>query len=131
MLTGLAAESAREASILEREGKFADAVRVYQRAIDESLTNRGELPGFICGRLAQLYRRLKRYGLEVELLERYHDSQTDDVARSRFHARLSKARTLAARHRESDCGALASVRAIKPPRKQVRKAIVAAEPSTV
>ncbi|MDB4914463.1 MAG: hypothetical protein JWM95_2107 [Gemmatimonadetes bacterium] len=120
MLTGVAADIAREASLLEQEGDRAEAVRLYERAIVESLQHRPQLPGFVCGRLAQMYRHMGLYQLEVELLERYRDSQTDDAARTRFDARLSKARTLAVRYRSFECGALSSVRAIKPARQKAK-----------
>ena len=71
-----------------------------------------ELPGWLCGRLAALYRALKRYDDEVLLLERYRESQTSEEARTRFDARLSKARAIAERKRRTDTRALASVRRV-------------------
>ena len=59
------------------------------------------MPGWICGRLASIYRTLKRYDDEVMLLERYRESQTTEEARTRFDARLSKARAIADRKRRA------------------------------
>ena len=53
-----------------------------------------------------VYRTLKRYDDEVELLERYRESQTSEEARTRFDARLSKARAIAERKRRPLTGAL-------------------------
>ena len=86
------------------------------------------MPGWVCGRLASIYRTLKRYDDEVELLERYRESQTSEEARTRFDARLSKARAIADRKRRPVTGALETVREVRhrssqrrrtPPRGQV------------
>ncbi|HEU4723524.1 MAG TPA: hypothetical protein VFS59_19375 [Gemmatimonadaceae bacterium] len=77
------------------------------------MSSRPEMPGWICGRLASIYRTLKRYDDEVELLERYRESQTSEEARTRFDARLSKARAIAERKRRSSTGALETVRQVR------------------
>ena len=120
-IVGPVADLVREASECEQSGEIAKAIRLYECAIEESLRVRPELPGYACGRLAALLRRMKRYSDEVELLERYRASQTDDAARVRLDARLSKAKTLEERHRGGDCGALASVRGIKKSKPRRRR----------
>jgi hypothetical protein len=112
--TGGVADLSRQASELEDAGNHADAIALYERAILMACVEGPELPGFVCGRLAAAYRRAGRYQDELDLLERYRDSQTADDVRSRFDARLSKARALADKHTRTDSAALASVRAIKP-----------------
>ena len=97
-------------------GDLEQAVTFYEMALAESTAVRPEIPGFLCGRLATLYRRLARYDDEVALLERYRDTQTADDSRTRFDARLSKARSMASRVSRRDSGALASVRAVKRPK---------------
>jgi hypothetical protein len=108
-VTGTAAENAREAESLRRDGDPQSAVRLLEEGIVASLAVRAEMPGWLCGRLAALYRTMGRYDDEVLLLEQYRDSQSSEEARSRFDARLSKARTIAERKRRTDNGALASV----------------------
>jgi tetratricopeptide (TPR) repeat protein len=120
-LTGSAADLSREAAALEESGDHAGAIAMFERALAASLADRAELPGFVCGRLAASYRRAGRYQDELDLLERYRDSQTDEDARSRFDARLSKARALADKHHRRDSAALASVRAIKPSARRGRR----------
>jgi hypothetical protein len=112
-ISGNVADLVREAAALERERDLVGALRRYEDALAEQLTTQREMPSFLCGRLATLYRRLGLNDDEVELLERHRDSQTSDEARSRFHARLSKARSLADRKRRQESGALASIRAIR------------------
>jgi hypothetical protein len=109
-LTGAAADSAREATRLEQDGDRAGAVERYEAALAESLRASPEVPAFLCGRLAMLYRTLGRHADEVALLEHYRDSQDTDDARTRF---LSKAVALAVKHQPRDSTALASVRAIR------------------
>src|SRR5881398_3922387 len=111
-LSGTAADHAREAEIRQRGGDADMAAQLLEEALAASVRVRPELPGWICGRLASIYRTLKRYDDEVLLLERYRDSQTSEDARTRFDARLSKARTIAERKRRSDSGALSSVRKV-------------------
>ena len=120
-VTGLAADRTREATLLEEQGDHRHAILMYEQALTASLAERPQLPGFVCGRLAAVYRREGRYQDELDLLERYRDSQTDEDARTRFDARLSKARALAARHMRTECAALSSVRAIKPSTRRGRR----------
>jgi hypothetical protein len=112
-ISGAAAEHAREAEAQQRGGDAEGAARLLEEALEASLGVRPELPGWICGRLASIYRTLKRYDDEVALLERYRDSQTSEDARNRFDARLSKARAIADRKRRSDTGALVTVRQVR------------------
>jgi hypothetical protein len=111
-LSGDAAERTRHAQRFEQQGLNHEAVAEYEAALME-LGPGNPMPGFVCGRLAALYRRIARYDDEVTLLERYRESQVTDEARTRYDARLSKARAIADTKRRSDCGALASVRALK------------------
>ena len=120
-VTGSVADLAREAMALEDRGDYDGAIAMFEQAIAWALTERPELPGFVCGRLAASYRRAGRYQDELDLLERYRDSQTAEDARARFDARLSKARALAEKHRRTDSAALASVRAIKPSTRRARR----------
>jgi hypothetical protein len=100
-------------------GEPETAVVLLEEALLASARTRPELPGWLCGRLAALYRTLARYDDEVYLLERYRESQTSEDARSRYDARLSKARTIAERKRRSDSGALRSVRKVlRTPRRR-------------
>ncbi len=109
---GPAAEQVRYAEVLQRAGDDAEAVRLLELTLDTCVRTKPELPGWLCGRLAALYRALKRYDDEVLLLERYRESQTSEDARTRFDARLSKARAIAERKRRTDTRALASVRRV-------------------
>jgi hypothetical protein len=111
-VTGSAADSAREAETLRRDGDPETAILLLEEALEASCRTMPELPGWLCGRLAALYRTVGRYDDEVHLLERYRESQTSEEARSRYDARLSKARTIADRKRRSDSGALSSVRKV-------------------
>lgn len=120
-VTGGVADLAREATARDERGDHDGAIALFERALDMAAAERVELPGFVCGRLAASYRRAGRYQDELELLERYRDSQTAEDARSRFDARLSKARALADKHRRTDSAALASVRAIKPSARRARR----------
>ena len=95
-----------------RSGGYPDAaVRLLEEALVASLARSPVLPGWLSGRLAALYRTLGRYDDEVQLLERYSESQRTEEARTRYTARLSKARTIAERKRRRDSVALDSVRA--------------------
>jgi hypothetical protein len=111
-VTGAAADHAREAESLRRDGDPQMAVQLLESAMDATRALNAELPGWLCGRLAALYRTLGRYDDEVLLLERYRESQRTEEARTRFDARLSKARTIADRKRRNDSGALSSVRKV-------------------
>lgn len=132
-LSGAAAEHAREAEEQQRGGDVASAARLLEEALESSLLVRPEIPGWLCGRLASLYRTLKRYDDEVELLERYRESQTSEEARTRFDARLSKARAIADRKRRTNTGALASVRQVRDRSKGRRSpaASIPAIPATI
>ena len=120
-VTGSVADLARDAMALEDGGDYDGAIAMFERALEVAREANPELPGFVCGRLAASYRRAGRYQDELDLLERYRDSQTAEDARSRFDARLSKARALAEKHRRTDSAALASVRAIKPSARRGRR----------
>jgi hypothetical protein len=120
-ISGAAAEHAREAELQQRGGDAEAAARLLEEALEASLRVRPELPGWVCGRLASIYRTLKRYDDEVALLERYRDSQTSEEARNRFDARLSKARAIADRKRRSETGALATVRQVRVRSSQRRR----------
>lgn len=109
---GPAADQVRYAEVLQRAGDAAEAVRLLELTLEACVRAKPELPGWLCGRLAALYRSLKRYDDEVLLLERYRESQTLEEARTRFDARLSKARAIAERKRRTDTRALASVRRV-------------------
>ena len=111
-VTGHAADSAREAELLRRDGDPETAVLLLEEALDASRRTTDAMPGWLCGRLAALYRTLGRHDDEVALLERYRESQSSEEARSRYDARLSKARTIAERKRRTDSGALRSVRQV-------------------
>ena len=114
-LSGATAETAREAARVEQAGDKQRAVQLYEEALMAALQVSPEVPAFLCGRLAMLYRSLGRHADEVALLERYRDSQLSDDARSRFEARLSKARVLAIKHQPKDSTALTSIRTIRSP----------------
>src|SRR3954466_1624101 len=111
-VTGPAADQARQAESRRRGGDPDTAVRLLEEALEASARIESVLPGWLCGRLAALYRTLERYDDEVALLERYRDSQVTEEARVRYDARLSKARTIAERKRRRDSGAVASVRRV-------------------
>jgi hypothetical protein len=120
-LTGLAAEQAREAELRQRCGDAASAARLLEEALEASLLVRPEMPGWLCGRLASVYRSLKRYDDEVLLLERYRESQDSEEARTRFDARLSKARAIAERKRRPETMALETVRQVRHRSSQRRR----------
>ena len=110
--SGPAAEQVRYAEVLQRAGDVTEAVRMLEHTLEACARTKPELPGWLCGRLAALYRGLKRYDDEVLLLERYRESQTSEDARTRFDARLSKARAIAERKRRTETRALSSVRRV-------------------
>ena len=120
-LSGTAAEHAREAEVSQRHGDPQAAARLLEEALAASLRSLPEMPGWVCGRLASIYRTLKRYDDEVELLERYRESQTSEEARTRFDARLSKARAIAERKRRPLTGALETVRQVRHRSSQRRR----------
>ena len=81
--------------------------------LEQAIRDDGEMPAWICGRLAAVYRSLDRNDQEVELLERYCESGVTDEASARFRARLSKARAIADRRRKAESGALQTVRDVQ------------------
>jgi hypothetical protein len=117
----MAADHAREAEARQRGGDAATAAQLLEEALEASVRTRPEMPGWICGRLASIYRSLKRYDDEVMLLERYRESQTTEEARTRFDARLSKARAIAERKRRPVTGALETVRQVRRRSKERRR----------
>jgi tetratricopeptide (TPR) repeat protein len=110
--SGPAAEHVRYAEVLQRAGDPDEAVCMLEATLELYALSTPELPGWLCGRLAALYRALKRYDDEVTLLERYRESQSSEDARTRFDARISKARAIAERKRRTDTRALSSVRRV-------------------
>lgn len=128
-LSGKAADHAREAELSQRDGDPEAAARLLEEAMEASLRARPEMPGWVCGRLASLYRTLKRYDDEVELLERYRESQTSEEARTRFDARLSKARAIAERKRRPQTGALETVREVRHRSSQRRRTPARGQPA--
>jgi hypothetical protein len=128
-MTGEAADQVREAEARHRIGDSATAVHLLEEALTASVAARPVYPGWLCGRLAALYRTLGRYDDEVHLLERYRDSQTSEEARTRYDARLSKARTIAERKRRTPSGALDSVRASLGRPRSRRTRAAAAKPA--
>ena len=120
-LSGTAADHARQAELRQRGGDPESAARLLEEALEASLSVRPEMPGWVCGRLASIYRTLKRYDDEVELLERYRESQSSEEARTRFDARLSKARAIADRKRRPSTGALDTVREVRHRSSQRRR----------
>lgn len=111
-VAGAEADQVRHAESRRRGGDPETAISLLEDALEASLVLTPVLPGWLCGRLAALYRTIGRHDDEVLLLERYRDSQDVEEARTRYNARLSKARTIAERKRRSDSGALDSVRAL-------------------
>ena len=132
-MTGAAADQVREAEARHKIGDSAAAVQLFEEALAASVATRPAYPGWLCGRLAALYRTLGRYDDEVHLLERYRESQISEEARTRYDARLCKARTIAERKRRPDSGALDSVRASlgRPRTRRSRTAIPEALPFAV
>ncbi|MDB4891825.1 MAG: hypothetical protein JWL61_3680 [Gemmatimonadetes bacterium] len=122
-LTAPGADGVRQAESSYRGGDPTDAARLLEEALEASAQRDPVLPGWLCGRLAALYRTLERHDDEVFLLERYRESQVSEEARTRYDARLTKARAIAFRKRKGDgSGALESVRAIiqRPRRSRTR-----------
>jgi hypothetical protein len=113
--SGAVADLTREAGLLEKNGKRGEAIVVYERALAAAAIEDEVMPGFLCGRLALLYRQTGRHAEEVDLLERYRQSQTSERERVRVDARLSKAKALLEKSaRTNECGALASIRRFGP-----------------
>lgn len=109
-VTGPEADQVRQAESRRRGGDAEAAVHLLEDALAASLELRQEIPGWLCGRLAALYRTIGRHDDEVQLLERYRETQRTEEARTRYDARLSKARIIAERKRRPESGALQSVR---------------------
>src|ERR1700738_5725623 len=59
--SGPAAEHVRYAEVLQRAGDPDEAVRLLEATLELYALTTPELPGWLCGRLAALYRALKRY----------------------------------------------------------------------
>jgi hypothetical protein len=113
--SGAVADLTREADLLDKDGQPGMAIEVYERALAAAMLEDEVMPGFLCGRLALLYRRMGQHAEEVDLLERYQQSQTSEQERIRHDARLSKARALLQKSsRSNECGALASIRGVRP-----------------
>lgn len=108
--SGAAAAFVRAAEALSEQGENEAAVRLLESALGNHSESSSEIPGWLVGRMADLYRRLRRYDDEVSILERFVSSNTAQEGPGRLSARLSKARTLAERHSRASFGALDSVR---------------------
>jgi hypothetical protein len=112
-LSGSAADHVRQAEMWQQDGDLTSAARMLELALEQATRDEGEMPAWICGRLAAVYRSLARYEEEVRLLERCSESQVSEEASARFRARLSKARAIAERRRKTDTGALQTVREVR------------------
>ena len=112
-LSGFAADHVRQAELHQQDGDLTSAARMLEVALEQATTDLGEMPTWICGRLAAVYRSLARFDEEVALLERYSEAQQSEEAGARFRARLSKARAIAERRRKVDTGALQTVREVQ------------------
>jgi hypothetical protein len=112
-INGKTADDVRDAELLQRSGDLEGATSTLEAALLACCPGEATpMPGWLCGRLAALYRSLKRYDDEVALLERYEATQLNDDARARYKARLSKARSIAASKRRPSNGALDSVQGV-------------------
>ena len=109
-VSGPTAEAARAAEVLQLEGDLSAAIRMLELVLAADSESDSETLGWVCSRLATLYRRVGRLDDEVDLLERYCESHQDDEWRMRFNARLFKARTLLSRSRETQSPLQHSVR---------------------
>lgn len=112
-LSGLAADHVRQAALYQQDGDLPSAALMLESALEHVTREQGEMPAWICGRLAATYRSLARYEEEVRLLERYCESQRSEDASARFRARLSKARAIAERRQKAETGALRTVREVR------------------
>jgi hypothetical protein len=112
-LSGSAAEHVRLAESHQQAGDLPSAMLLLEYALDQATNDAGVMPTWICGRLATVYRSLRRYEDEVRLLERYCESEVSEEASSRYRARLSKARAIAERRRKAETGALRTVREVR------------------
>jgi hypothetical protein len=109
---GGAASETRLAEAVQRHGDLPGATRLLEAALAASEEVSPVLPGWLCGRLAALYRTQGRYDDEVHLLERYRESQLSEDTRTRYDARLSKAQAIAHKKRRTDSTALDSIRVL-------------------
>lgn len=92
---------AARADDLSRRGRDDEAACLLESFIAELEASGANLPSWPYGRLAFVYRRLRRHADEVELLERYISLQGDEEQAVRFSARLSKARALSSKRSKS------------------------------
>ena len=93
---------ADRADELSRVGRDEEAAALLESFI-AGLEAHGadDLPAWPYGRLAFVYRRLRRHADEVDLLERYIARHGGEEQAVRFSARLSKARALVAKRAKS------------------------------
>ena len=78
---------------LEKDDRVADAVELYEKNLEEGC----DTP-FTYRRLAIIYRRQKDYDNEIRAIEAAIPALREHPARSYFHDRLGKARSLRAKH---------------------------------
>lgn len=95
--TGVVADATRHADELYHDGDLTGAMATLEGALAQSITIPPRFPPWAVMRLAFVYRRLKRFQDETELLERSLPHQIDEAARRRLLLRLEKARTMVAR----------------------------------
>lgn len=119
---GRVADATRVAQERDAVGDANAAIFLYEAAVALTLADGDGVPGFLCGRLAVLYRKAGRLEDEILLLERYAMSQVSETLLNRFVSRLGKVRALSDRVVRRDSGALASVRLIAPARRASSKA---------
>jgi hypothetical protein len=120
--SGPTADSARAAEAMQLDGDLNAAIRILECALTEGDGDAGAMTsGWVCSRLATLYRRVGRFEDEVDLLERYCESHQDDEWRMRFNVRLYKARTLLSRSREEQSPMQRSVRGAMQRAKAARR----------
>ncbi|HEV7992400.1 MAG TPA: hypothetical protein VGP25_11290 [Gemmatimonadaceae bacterium] len=91
------ADAAAHADQLLKAGRRADAIAYLSGMIEELERETEPVPAWPYGRLALLHRHARNYDDEVRVLERYQALVPDGTQRTRFAARLSKARALADR----------------------------------
>lgn len=94
---GVVADATRRADELYRDGDLPGAMSTLEGALALSLTIPPPFPCWAVMRLAFVYRRLKRFPDEAELLERSLPHQADEVAQRRILLRLEKVRSMMAR----------------------------------
>jgi hypothetical protein len=103
----------RQSELHRQDGDLAAAALLLEQALEQATSEAAAMPGWICGRLAAVYRALRRHDEEVALLERYCETQVSEEASARFRGRLSKARAIADRQRKPETGALRAVREVR------------------